>query len=53
MVTDIVSKNYPDLTIQGADVSSNGDTYSFGATPNKDAIFTFNLDNINVVEVTE
>lgn len=52
MVTDIVSVNYPDLTIQGADISSNGQNYSFSATPNSDAVFTFNLDNIYVVEVT-
>lgn len=52
MVTDIVSVNYPDLTIQGADISSNGQSYSFSATPNSDAVFTFNLDNIHVVEVT-
>lgn len=52
MVTDIVSVNYPDLTIQGADISSDGQNYSFSATPNSDAVFTFNLDNIYVVEVT-
>lgn len=52
MVTDIVSVNYPDLTIQGADISSNGQNYSFSATPNSDAVFTFSLDNIYVVEVT-
>lgn len=53
MVTDIVAETYSDLTIQGADVSSNGSVYSFSATPNSDAVFTFNLDNISVVEVTE
>ena len=53
MVTDIVSENYADLTIQGADISADGSTYSFSARPNSDAIFIFNLDNISVIEVTE
>lgn len=53
MVTDIVSENYADLTVQGADISADGSTYSFSARPNSDAVFIFNLDNISVIEVTE
>lgn len=52
MVTDIVSEAYPDLTIQGADVSINGTDYSYSATPNTDAVFIFNVNNVSVVEVT-
>ena len=53
MITDVVAANYPDLTIQGADVSADNTSYSFSTMPNSDAVFTFNLNNINVVEVTE
>lgn len=49
-VTDIVAANYADLTIQGASVSADGVHYSYNASPNYDAVFTFNLDNIEVVE---
>lgn len=52
MVTDIVSESYTDLTIQGADISVDGETFSFNATPDNDAVFIFNLDNISVIEVT-
>ena len=53
MVIDVVTANYPDITIQGAEVSNNGQSYSYRATPNSDAVFIFNLDNVFVVEVTE
>ena len=53
MITDVVATSFPDITIQGADVSKDGQNYSYCATPNSDVIFTFNLDNIYVVEVTE
>ena len=52
MITDVVAASFPDITIQGADVSKDGQNYSYCATPNSDVIFTFNLDNIYVVEVT-
>ena len=53
MVTDVVTREYPDITIQGADISKNGEDYSFSAKPAADAVFIFNLDNISVIEVTE
>lgn len=53
MIIDAVTVACPDLTVQGADVSKNGSTYSFSATPNSDEVFIFALDNISVVEVTE
>ena len=53
MITDVVTAACPDLTVQGADVSKNGTTYSFNAMPNSDEVFIFSLDNISVVEVTE
>lgn len=53
MVTDVVTRGYPDITIQGADISKNGKDYSFSAKPAADAVFIFNLDNISVIEVTE
>lgn len=53
MITDIVSSTCPDLTVQGADVSKDDETYSFSAMPNSDEVFIFALDNISVVEVTE
>lgn len=52
MVTDVVSAEYPDITIQGADISNNGQSYSYSAAPNSDAVFVFNRDNISVVEVS-
>ena len=53
MITDAVAEVYTDLTIQGADVSVDGQTYTFSATPDNDAVFIFNLDNISVIEVTK
>ena len=53
MITDAVAEVYTDLTIQGADVSVDGQTYTFSATPHNDAVFIFNLDNISVIEVTK
>lgn len=53
MVTDVVSQNFSDITVQGADISKDRENYSFIATPNNDEVFIFNLTNIAVIEVTE
>lgn len=53
MVTDIVAESYPDISIQGADISADGKTYTFSAVPRSDEVFVFSLENISVVEVTE
>lgn len=53
MIIDSVAGAYPDLTIQGADASKDGENFSFSITPHADEIFTFNLANINITEVTK
>ena len=52
MVTDIVAENYTDLTIQGADISKDNETFAYSAIPNSDELFIFNVDNLTVVEVS-
>lgn len=53
MIMDIISESYPDLTIQGADVMVGEDgKYSYSATPSSDAILTFDINNIMVIEVS-
>ena len=53
MITDAVANAFPDFTIQGAEVSGDGEVFSYIANPEKDAVFVFNLENISVIAVTE
>lgn len=53
MVTDAVAEAYTDLTIQGAEVSADGTTFTYQAVPSVDAVFIFDLDNITVVSAIE
>ena len=52
-VINVVSQVYNNLTIQGAYVSvtDNDNDYSYVQTPAETAVFYFNLDNINIIEV--
>lgn len=52
-VTNVVAKIYTNLTIQGADISLSGEdgTYSYLQIPDQTALFYFDVDNIDVVEV--
>lgn len=52
-VINAVAKIYTNLTIQGAEVSLTGEDteYSYIQTPAETAVFYFNVENINVVEV--
>lgn len=51
-ITNAVAAIYTNLTIQGAEVSLTGDegTYSYMQAPAQTAVFSFNIDNISVVE---
>lgn len=51
MIIDVVAGGYPDITIQGAGVSKTPSNFSYQTTPDSDAVFTFSLDNIQVVGV--
>lgn len=49
MVLDIAVATYKDLKFQGADVSKDGTSYSYTCAPSEDAVFIFNMDNIQVI----
>lgn len=52
-VIGIVSSNYSNLTVQGADISLVGEegTYAYKQTPESTDVLIFNADNVHVVEV--
>ena len=50
-VLDVISAAYPDITLQGAYVSSDNQDFSYVATPHNDEVFIFNLDNIRVMGI--
>ena len=52
-ITNAVCKVYTNLTVKGAEISLSGElnTYSYMQTPKATALFFFNVDNIQVIEV--
>ena len=52
-VINQVASIYTNLTIQGAEISTSGDdgTYSYVQLPDQTALFYFDVDNIDVVQV--
>lgn len=52
-VINIVSANYSNLTVQGADISLTGTegSYAYKQAPESTDVLVFNADNVHVVEV--
>lgn len=50
-ITNIVEDAFSNLTVQGAEVSLDEEHYSYIQTPESDAVFVFNVNNIDVQEV--
>lgn len=52
-VINIVSTNYSNLTVQGADISLTGEegTYAYKQSPASTDVLVFNADNVHIIEV--
>lgn len=51
-VLDVVAEAYPDLTLQGAYISSDNSQWSYVASPLEDEVFIMDVSNITVTGVS-